>query len=433
MKMNLNKSMVNSVKLNNYIITVKKYLLLTMIMMLGIIGQAQDFKYKAKINEIPKTGFYKLELSTEVIARAMPNLMDLRIIDNKGKEVPYIFTKETISTSDQHFHLFPIEMNNSAGNDQMVIIGNPKGEAIDNIVVEMKNAIGDKKIRIKGSDDNKNWYMVHQGTTFTLPGTDNNVTIFKAINFPKTDYKYFSIEFLDSVAMPLNILRIGHYANKVTYGNYVSIPNTSFTKKDSSDKKTYVQIVLPYPNLIDKIKFTITKPEQYLRSGEIYFKSVISEVENPTLRKERITQYNLSTSFELNSEQDNIFNFNNDSKTGVVNIVIDNKDNEPLEISSIELMQLGSFITAKLEKGRTCYLQFGDSTLNGPEYDLQYFENKIPHDIPVIHHDAVQVRTAKDIRKEKQNDNRLYVWIGLGLAGILLAFMTNKMLREIKK
>ena len=88
--------------------TTTKRLLLVLFIVYGQVGFAQNFTYKSKINSIAKNAFYKVLLSSELSAHSSNHLEDLRIIDNTGKEIPYLLTKETSYSSKSNFIQYTI-------------------------------------------------------------------------------------------------------------------------------------------------------------------------------------------------------------------------------------------------------------------------------------------------------------------------------------
>ena len=56
---------------------------------------AQEFSHKAKIQAVPKTGFYRIPLNPGMAAWAQAGWQDIRLFDAQGKEVPYLLKTET--------------------------------------------------------------------------------------------------------------------------------------------------------------------------------------------------------------------------------------------------------------------------------------------------------------------------------------------------
>jgi hypothetical protein len=397
----------------------KKNLLFISVQVLFCAAFAQNFKYKAKVTEVKSTGFYKIQLSPEIVAKSNKDLADLRLTSSDGREIPFILNHEPATFYEQDFVPLKIEENSTKGNIQTLIIINTKSQSINNLVLEMKNAMGEKKIRISGSDDKKNWYMLHQGFPLTVPGDASSTKIYQAIDFPISDYKWFSISLIDTIPMALNILRVGNYKQKVIFGNYSTFPLKNFIQKDSSDKKSYVLITLKEPNAADRMKVFISKPEQYLRNASYYIT--------------REEEFHEVMNVILNSDLENCLDISSIGiKINSIPLTIENNDNEPLKIDSIQLQQLTKYLSAKLETGKTYFLQFGDTTLEMPRYDLVYFANKIPRDIQIINHQEIESNSGGIVIKENTSNTKVFIWVGLILAALLLAFMTNKMLKEVK-
>lgn len=59
--------------------------------MLTLSASAQKtFKYHAKLDSVKSAGFYKIELPPAFVAKSNAALSDIRIVDARGKFVPYI-------------------------------------------------------------------------------------------------------------------------------------------------------------------------------------------------------------------------------------------------------------------------------------------------------------------------------------------------------
>ena len=59
-------------------------------MLICTLCRAENFQEKVKIDSVPKTGFYKIILSPEIISVTKTGYSDIRIYDAKQNEAPYI-------------------------------------------------------------------------------------------------------------------------------------------------------------------------------------------------------------------------------------------------------------------------------------------------------------------------------------------------------
>ena len=86
----------------------KLFLFLLLTICAAFVASAQDtFGYKANIESVNQPGFYKIHLSSLLLAKINKDLSDLRIMDEKKRFVPYIRLQNLPSVKED-FISFPI-------------------------------------------------------------------------------------------------------------------------------------------------------------------------------------------------------------------------------------------------------------------------------------------------------------------------------------
>jgi len=416
---------------------------LLLILLYCQVGLAQNFTYKSKIDPITKSAFYKVILSSNLNARCNHNLEDLRIIDNTGKEIPYLLKKESTIDSKSNFMEYTIIENSSDQEWQRIIIENPTKGKLEKFILEIKNADANRILQMSGSNDKKKWYVVRDSFYFTSYNNENTTNIQKEITFPRSDYNYYKIEIRNKDKNPINIISAGYYTNTIQIPSFQSTSGLSYKIK-TFNKKTYITCICTPANRIDRLKFYISSPNMYKRLGKITNITgnettkedyTIKPLHSSSKLYKRGPESLPSTNFEFNSEAKALIETENilgNTKTDSFTIEIDNQDNEPLQIDSMSAFQLTTSLTAFLEKDKSYFLYFGDSLLQSPHYDLPYFQNKIPNDVNTVTIGPVVNKEVK-ITNEYNNDNSvLFVWIGLGIIGVILIFLTTNMLQKMK-
>lgn len=395
----------------NYIIRT----LLLLCIFYGQVGYTQNFTYKSKINAITKNTFYKVVLSSELSAHSCNHLEDLRIIDNAGKEIPYLLTKESSYSSKSNFIQYSILENKNNYEWQTIIIENPNKDKIDRFILEMKNADANRILQMSGSNNKQKWYVIRDSFYFNSYNNENTSNIQKEITFPSCDYMYYKIDIRNKNKNPLNILSAGYYTNTIQIPSFQSISGLSYKIK-TFNKKTYITCICTPANRIDQLRFYISSPNMYKRVGKI-----TNNTENETTKEDytikplhlssklykRSPESFPSTDFEFNSEVKTIIETENilgNTKTDSFTIEVNNQDNEPLQIDSMSAYQLTTTLTASLDKDKSYFLYFGDSLLESPTYDLPYFQNKIPTDVNTVTIGPVLAKEVK-ISNEYNNDN----------------------------
>src|SRR5450432_589587 len=71
-------------------------------------GAQQGFRNKTILDSIPASGFYQVNLLPAVIAALQPDMRDIRIMDARGKQVPYILKSDLPAFKENKFTAFPI-------------------------------------------------------------------------------------------------------------------------------------------------------------------------------------------------------------------------------------------------------------------------------------------------------------------------------------
>jgi hypothetical protein len=196
-------------------------------------------------------------------------------------------------------------------------------------------------------------------------------------------------------------------------------------------------------NRIDKLVFYISSPTMFKRDGVMKkhgedIDSYSGSNESVIMSKKyKRGNYNQTEVFELNSNSQSraIYTdgFLGREKIEDFSIEINNNDNEALHIDSIVAYQLTSSVIAEFKKDKKYFLYFGDSLLDNPSYDLQYFESKIPANSPLLTIGDVQPKSAKIDEEYNQSKDKWMVWIGIGIIAIILFLMTGNMMKKMNK
>ena len=385
---------------------------------------AQNFSSKAKLEPVKAKGFYKLNIGPDIRQLSKKDLSDLRLKDAEGNEIPYLLKEFEPSVPSTEFVAYSIHDQKIEDSTQYLIIGNPDQTKINNILLEIKNTDAERAISVSGSDDAQKWFAVKDEFTFNSIADAEYAQNFRLISFPVSNYSFYKISIYNGKRKPLKISRAGYFEKLQAdrQPSYNRLHGISFTQKDSSDKQSYLTINLAKANIIDRLIFHISAPEQYFREGQINSVNQAAYSGNISLSSEETSNFDTRYIFDGN-------------KIKTFTVKIDNRDNAPLVIDSISVYQKPKFIIANLEPGKEYELYFGDSTLHFPDYDIVYFKDKIPDQIPGVAiadpKDAgISITAAKD---EKENKDKYLLWIGLGAAGLSLAFMTSRMLKDMRK
>ena len=118
-------------------------------------------------------------------------------------------------------------------------------------------------------------------------------------------------------------------------------------------------------------------------------------------------------------------------------IEIENKDNPPLEIASIQCRQLKSYLIGDLKASQNYTLSYGNWALKVPEYDINHFTSQIPERLPEARlSESVQKNTVILPIKPKEIaifETKSFLWLCLGVIAIVILLFSRSLLKDMGK
>jgi len=280
----------------------------------------------------------------------------------------------------------------------------------------LKNAAVQRTADLLGSDDRVSWYAIKESISLTEASETKLDHYSQSLSFPTTTYKYLKIRIDNKKKNPLKIIQIGIYQNKVHMARFDQLPNPVIIRKDSTNKTSYLKLKFDLNYQLDKLHFHITAPKYYDRTVSIFQGADGQKI---FIKDTKIT-----------SGVKNELYFS--ARTNEIQLEIQNDDNSPLTINGIRAFQHSEFIISYLEKGDAYRLLFDDFSAKLPSYDLASFTQKNKIELPELTHSIVSKNSDFELRKvNTKPDYKLLMWIGLAIAGLVLLFLTFRMLNEI--
>lgn len=395
---------------------------------ISVQAYGQDFRFEAAVSTGADSGFYRIELSPELLGQTERDLSDLRLYDDKGEEQPYIIQSESAVARQSLFREY--EIIDKAYKENAVsylIFKNEKKEKIDNVSFLVKNTDAKKRARLSGSDDQENWYVIKDNYLLHAMQSDEETAEMKILNFPLSDYAYYKLEINDSSRLPINILKVGHYDTQLAKGLSTLFKCPRIEQKDSA-KVSYVTLSYETPVYMERLQLVVSGAEYYSRMATVKVKRTGRNKKNKPY-----TYYESLGKFELNSNSENQISFNGTVAKELV-LKIYNRDNQPLKVEQVLAYYFNRYVVADLEASSRYSLKFGDLSLRKPQYDLEQFRDDIPDDLPRIKHESVASLSTPD-KQEKSGfwNNKYLVWFVIAVVGFGLTYISFKMVKEIGK
>ncbi len=387
---------------------------------------AQQFTKQATIEKAGRSGFHRILLRPEISGTAGAGLQDLRIFDQNRREVPFLYTQEALSTASIQFVEYEIDKKEILRNCcTKLVLSNHHQNKINNISLRIKNAEVRKKAKLTGSDDGQNWYALKENFYLQQINNLTETSELKIVDFPLSNYRYYAIEIDDSSAAPLNILAAGYYDTESESGKFQQIKPIVFSQQDTF-KESRIAIRFPHEVLIDKLYFSFSEMPFYLRNAKLQTKQTRTQKNGKTEE-----YYTDISQLQVSSAKSNTFLLPA-VKVKELYLLIDNKDNPPLQISAVEAYQLNRYLSAWFEKDKNYMLKLGAEGLQQPDYDIAYYKDSIPKDIPLLATSSLKniEKPAVLVASNTFFSNKNIIWAAIIGVIVLLGFMSTKMIKE---
>jgi hypothetical protein len=388
---------------------------------------AQQFKAEATLPATDADGFYRILITPEAAAYPNQTFSNVRLYNAQQKEVPYIVEQEQPVYQQEKFNEYTIvEKKQEPGCCTILTLENPGKAAINNINLLIRNADVVKEATLSGSDDQKSWFVIREKFSLQSIDNPNAASAMKTVNFPLSNYTYYQLRINDSTQAPLNIIKAGYYNALTSEGAYTEVEPRSIATADSSkQKKTHIHVLFDTLRLLDKVELSLSGTPYFMRQVDVY------ERQSRNTKKGVKDYYAFVTSFGISSAGAAIVHLPM-VKTRELMLVVDNKDNPSLTVSSLKVHQLNRYLVAWLKKGEKYTLRFGDEQFTEPSYDLAFFKDSLSYQSTVLRVQDLHVIQEAAEKEESPTfftDKRV-IWVAIILVIGILGFMSVRLIRE---
>jgi hypothetical protein len=386
--------------------------------MLTSVQSQSTYKYAAKLHEVKTPGFYQIELLPLIVSKLQAGFQDLRIIDEKGNQVPYMLQspwKIAEMKRSRAIDLPIVSKQVKAGEQTHIIAQNKSDSSINNLVVLIKNADASRTIAISGSDDLNEWYIIKENLVLDRWYADTADTYTRELLFPRTNYRYFKITIQGKQTLPLNIVRVSSYIDNVIDDPvYRPVPAPVIAQKDSADGYSYITLRFADFYLLNKLSLQV--------EGSKFFKR------NLFISYDRDTEHS-NTPFSLSSNEPMAYPLS--YKTNALFLKIKNDDNPPLRLTQAKAYQLQSYLVTWLEKAGSYKLIFGDSSAEVPRYDLAFFKDSMSNKLAALSYSLPEENNPLIEKESELEGEKIWMWVIIAFVLLLVSFLTFRMTREV--
>jgi hypothetical protein len=205
----------------------------------------------------------------------------------------------------------------------------------------------------------------------------------------------------------------------------LSLPPAVMVQKDSSDKRSYIDLLFSEAYEIDWLLFVIRDPVFYKREAQLFVEGA-HPGEWTSAAFITLSPGNGMVSVPV-------------VKSRHLRVAISNADNAPLVVREVMAFQASRWLIAYLKAAAAYEVLTGNTQAGAPEYDLRYFTDSLKTTPPILAVGsgrqasfANEKPVAQAGKGEPVQRSGLLLWIILFVILILLVYFSVKLAREIR-
>jgi hypothetical protein len=384
-----------------------------------------QFRHSAKLAAVNETGFYRIAITPDLSSYLLPNLADLRIVDEMNQPVPYI----TEASSDRDlpgpvYTSQSIITNLANDSTTLLVIGNDGRQELSNFAIELKSASAERTATLTGSDNNKDWFVVLDNVLVYNPADNSSPTHFQYIKFPPSSYRFFRLNIRNGTKAPLNIIKVSTLLPSSTQSveDHILNPSARFVQEDRQGF-TVIKIYPGNKYHVDNIKLVESRSSLFKRAARIY-----SSIDS-----------NLRRTWSASAHHSFIFSSDNLAgesfrtlQADSFFVLIGNGDNPPLKIKNVVTAQARRSVVAQFEKGGLYRLLLNDPAAFAPKYDLEEFKSRIPSILPSLEIISIDKLPLVATQPPGKKIEKWWIWPVLILVIAILCLLAWKLTTDMR-
>lgn len=351
-------------------------IILMIVISINIFGDnVGEWKYATEITYDNEKEVKAVFLNEDVYRHAKSDLSDIRIVNKDNEFIPYYISNgfdstsmaqyqeytsdEVLSFMKEQNHYIDYKINQIGINED--IVGNK-------LILEVPKDNFYKEVEVLGSFDNKSWKHIKNDMIYNING-QNKPHVLLDGSYKYDYYRIISIN--DITGVPISRLTLVYDDTESIYEQYRDSKIASYEiDKNGEKNKTIVKIHNKDRLRINTIK--IKSKDDFNRNYEIY--KIDGEDNTPQLVKiGSIYRFNLDqfkaedTNIQLDETTENFI------ASEYIQIVISDRDDQPINIEEIEMDYFKDKIVFKTKDPNEVYLWFGNEEALKPHYDISSY------------------------------------------------------------
>jgi hypothetical protein len=391
---------------------IKKLLVSTLlfIVLFNTVAYALGFSYSAVVESRGSKKYKAIKLTPQIYNNIRGNMADLMLYDKNGEPIPY-FINSFAESEIEAKNSYEMKRVNSFVKDEFFYydyaLKHPLNEDIiaTSIEVQTDNEGFAKTVEILGSYDNIHWEKVLDDILYNVEGNKKLEIAFDS-NKKYTFYRF----------------KISNNLERVSF-NSVQLKYNKIMQK----KEYFTDTISPNFTVIEKGNKTVIKVKDFknLKLSSITIKTNSVFKRNVTFNGEESKMlYNLN--FKNINYSDLTIPLNqNRIESDTSEIWIDNKDDKPIKIQSIEAKYLVDEMIFDGSKSNEYYLKFGNREAQTPKsYDISNYKEQVLNEgYDVLSIKDIKAETHEVSQEPKKYDYKIIFNIAILIVAVVLGIV----------
>ena len=404
---------------------VPKWVIIILFSWISYFSYGQSY-YEHPINGVHDQ-WHRVDLPVEAFGRLQNSYASIRVFGkNKNGdkiEQPYLLIKEQPRTI---MHPVPSTIINRTrkGNDYFFTFEISDEPMLSQINLDFGNDDFDWEILLEGSIDQKEWFtIIEDYRILDIPGKYR----FTRLDFDAVNYPFLRIKINAKEKPLLNAVTIN--SASVTTGEYENwSPEIISHQPISNTKNSALIIDLKKTVPVSYLKIKPSVAYDYYRNFSMSF--LKDSLKTETGWRERWSSAGSGT---LSSFGNNVFPIN-ENLTSKIKVIIKNQDNQILDIPAVEVKGAKHYLLVRFDGKPPYSLEYGNSKLNYPNYDLVSFKKNIPEKPSTVKIEkAIYQKRIDEEKNTPLFTNSIWLYLLMGLIILVLGGFTMSMIKNTKE
>lgn len=413
-----------------------KNIFLACLIGISLNGFSQEgYSYKRKIELKQDTlKWNSIEIPDEMYDKVKPDLSDLRIFgfkENDTIEVPYLL-KYVPNDFDFAMPLGGRIINKSHSDSKyyFTLETDQPNRVLNNIELSFTNENFDWKVKLEGSHNQNEWFTILNDYRILSIKNQETDYRFEKLVFGDSNYRFYRISIETNQEPKLkDFFLYGEFQNEKNVFKTLNIKELS-SKNNKKNKQTIIEFSLKNKLPVRSLKLNVN--DEFL-----YHRPIVIEFLKDSIKTEKgwLKNYEHFSSGIISSKEKADFVCYSDVEhiAKDFRIIIDNQDNIPLKINSVDVNVLNCNVIFQSVSDCDLYLYYGNSKAFASSYDIQKYRgfiNEIDLEINTTLSNEIINPKKEEIKQKPLFENKLWLWGIMILIIGILGYFSLKMLTK---